>query len=232
MSRVVEHDRAPRRVLERAMTAAAVGCGLILAPLGGSALAAVPVIFGSQWRDVAYTLAPACVALLLGGPVSLATAGYLYALGDVRSILRSSILHTVAWFAFTLPLLPLIGVPAVGVGWIAGALVDASVLSRAARAHAGISRVRPVIFPTVMAVAAGSASFAVAATLRPTPAGAGASIGVALATYVAGLAIAARLRPRSATVEPLAAFARSGRDILRRRTRRPANVTADALGRP
>src|SRR5207253_2195342 len=48
MSRVVEHDRAPRRVLERAMTAAAVGCGLILAPLGGSALAAVPVIFGSQ----------------------------------------------------------------------------------------------------------------------------------------------------------------------------------------
>jgi hypothetical protein len=53
--------------------------------------------------------------------------------------------------------------------------------------------------------------------VRPTAAGAAASICVALMVYVAGLAVAG--------------FLGGELEILRRRARRPANVTADALGR-
>jgi O-antigen/teichoic acid export membrane protein len=197
MAHIVRGDPRPAALLERAVAVSALGCGLLLAPLGGVGVVLVPLVFGQQWRGAGYVLAPASAALMLGGPVSLAVGGYLYAIGAVRTVLWSAVLHTAAWFAISLPLLPLIGVTAIGVGWIAGAAVDAVVLAKGARREAGAEVLGPILGPLVVAFAAGGAAFAIATSRPATPLLAILALTLALALYVGILGISGFLFPKS-----------------------------------
>jgi hypothetical protein len=85
--------------------------------LAGSAPGRVRGCSGQHWREAATVLVGACLGLTIGGPVSTATVGHLFAVGDVWAMLRASIFQTVAMFAVTTAPLPSIGVAAVG--WVA-----------------------------------------------------------------------------------------------------------------
>jgi O-antigen/teichoic acid export membrane protein len=171
MSRVVRHDRAPTEILTQASAFAAVACGFILVPLGATAPRLVDVIFGSRWHDAGPTVSAACAALMIGGPVSLAVGGYLYAIGQLRLVLLSTFTHTAAWFAVSVPLMPLVGVSAIGIGWIAGAIADAGLLGWGARVHARANVWAAAGPVTCLALAVGASGFAVTDLVLPSDAG-------------------------------------------------------------
>jgi len=118
-------------LIERSVRLASTATGLVLTPLVSSAPALMVAVFGERWEAASGVIPPSCLALLVGGPISVATAGYLFAIGRADAVLRSGVLGAVIWFAVAFPLLPLIGVTAVGVGWLAAGLGEAAVLARA-----------------------------------------------------------------------------------------------------
>ena len=120
MARLLAADEPARPMIERWVGLAAVATGLVLAPLAGSATAFVPAVFGSQWTDTASVIPCASVGLMIGGPISVATGGYLYAVGDAATPLRATIAHTIVWLLIAFATLPVLGVAAIGIGWGAG----------------------------------------------------------------------------------------------------------------
>jgi O-antigen/teichoic acid export membrane protein len=153
-------DAAP--VIARALALAAVGSGMVLTGLVGAAPGLVPGLFGEPWRDAAGVLPGACLGLAIGGSVSVATAGYLYAVGDVSAVLRGGILQTIAMLAVTLPLLPTMGVSAVGIGWLVAAVVDAVVLGRATLKWIRVPLVTPLLAPVAVGILSGAAGWVIA----------------------------------------------------------------------
>ena len=232
MAKVVQGDSAPSKLLERATVVAAVACGLLLVPIAGSAPVAVPVLFGHQWRDVGLTVAPSCVSLMVGGPISLATAGYLYAAGAARSILTSAVLHTLTWFLVALPLLPWLGVPAVGIAWIAGSAVDAAVLGRATIARTGARIVDGLGLPVVSGVLATGLAFGVALRLPAAPSGAAATAAGGLVAYLILLGIAVKVAPSQRFVAPIAELAQTLVAALRRSRTLPAAAGWVSMAEP
>jgi hypothetical protein len=91
---------------------------------------------------------------MFGGPVSVATSGYLYAVGDSVSVLVAIALHTMVWWAVALLLVRTIGVPAVGIGWCASSLVESIILSRQTNKHTSIKVFRQLWLPSAVGVAA------------------------------------------------------------------------------
>jgi O-antigen/teichoic acid export membrane protein len=155
-----KEDAAP--VIERGLGMAAVGSGVLLTALAGSAPGLIPGLFGEQWREASEVIPWACLGLGVGGSVSVATQGYLYGVGDASAVLRAVILQTVAWFAVALPLLPFVGVSAVGFGWCAAGAVQAVVLGRATLKWTRVRLVRPLLGPVGVGVASGAVGWLVA----------------------------------------------------------------------
>jgi polysaccharide transporter, PST family len=168
MSRLVGAGEDPRPLIERGVSLGAVAAGALLVPIVAAAPAAVPAVFGAAFRDASLVLPGSCLGLMIAGPISVATAGYLFAVGEVAAVLRAAVLHTIAWGLVTFPLLPVAGVAAVGVGHAASCAVDAAMLSRAA-ARAGHPRsARPLVVPAAAAVGAAAAGWALASATAPT----------------------------------------------------------------
>lgn len=143
-------DAAP--IIRRSASMAVIGSGLVLVAFAGSAPGLIPGVFGDQWRGATGAVPGACLGLAIGGPVTVATQGYLYAVGDASAVLWSSLWQTLAWFAVTLPLLPFIGVAAVGLGWFVSAVVEAAALIRATRKRTDPHLVGPLIVPVLAGI--------------------------------------------------------------------------------
>jgi O-antigen/teichoic acid export membrane protein len=78
-------DLAP--VIERGMRLTVVGTGILLAPLIAAAPALIPSVFGEQWGGAVDLVTILPLALLISGPISVATTGFLYTVGDAGSVL-------------------------------------------------------------------------------------------------------------------------------------------------
>jgi O-antigen/teichoic acid export membrane protein len=154
MSQLVTARAVEASLIERAGGMAAVGAGTVLVGLAASAPGLVPGLFGEQWQGAAAAIPWACLGLAIGGSVSVATQGYLYAVDDASAVLRAGVLQAVAWFAVTLPLLDVVGVSAVGLGWIASALVETFVLIRATTRRIPVRLLRVVIVPVAIGTVA------------------------------------------------------------------------------
>jgi O-antigen/teichoic acid export membrane protein len=147
MSQLVAANEDPAPLLERAASMAVIGSGLVLVAFAGSAPGLIPGVFGEQWRGATDAVPGACLGLAIGGSITVATQGYLYAVGDASAVLWSSIWQTVVWFAVTLPLFPVFGIAAIGLGWFISALVEAALLIRATRKWTDTHLVGPLIAP-------------------------------------------------------------------------------------
>jgi peptidoglycan biosynthesis protein MviN/MurJ (putative lipid II flippase) len=162
--------------------------------LASGAPAAIPAVLGDVWREAADPLPFACLGLVMVGPVSVAAAGYLFAVGDAATVLRGAILHTIATLGVGFALLPFLGVVSLGLGVLASAVVEAVVLGRGTARQAGTRNLATVtVLPTLCAAAAGGAGWVVADRLGPTLPSALLAAGAAGALYVGLLGL---IRPR------------------------------------
>lgn len=196
MSRLVASKEDVGPLVERAAGMTAVGTGFVLTAMVGSAPGLVPGLFGNQWREASTILPGACLALLIGGSISVATQSYLYAIDDAKAVLRAEVLQLTAWFAVTLPLLPVIGVASIGLGWTASALTEAAVLVRATSRRLRVRLLPEVLGPVVVGLGSASAGWVIA-TRAGSDLLSGALGGVtSVLLFAAGLAVSNRQRLR------------------------------------
>lgn len=181
MARLMGGGEDPRPLIERATGMVAVANGAAVTAIVGAGPNLLPELFGPQWADASDALPAAGLALLVVGPISVAAAGYLAAAGKAGTILKGSILHTIALFVVALPLLPMLGLWALGLGLLVSCVVEAVVLGRETRRGSKARVVGPMAGPTVAAIAASAAGWWIgsaegASLLATSLCGAGAEI--------------------------------------------------------
>jgi O-antigen/teichoic acid export membrane protein len=161
----------PRRLIVRAARLTAVASAFVLGILAAAAPGLVGTVFGARWAEVGTLVAISCAPLVYAGPISVATAGYLYAVGDASAVLVATLVHTVAWLAVSFALLPFLGIVAVPIGWVVGSAADAVLLGAAARRRAGVWAFAAVAVPSTAGLAAGGVGLVVDVALGRTFAG-------------------------------------------------------------
>src|SRR4051812_28875743 len=164
MARMLEAREDPRPLIERGIGTVAVCMGIVLVGLVGCAPAALPALLGERWAEVPPTLLWSALGLLLSSPVIVSAIGYLYAVERAGTVLWATVWNTAAWFLVTFPLLSVVGAPAVGLGWIPAGIAMTVVVGWRTAQLTGAAIVRAVALPTVAALAAGAAGWAVAAS--------------------------------------------------------------------
>ena len=189
LSQLMAAGEDPRRLMERgvavvAATTALVGCVLVC-----STPALIPAVFGARWEDAAGAVALTCLGLQISGPISAVASGYIFASDQAGILVRNAVAQAVVWLAISLPLLPSLGVTALGVGYVGLGIAEAVVLCRAARRMAGARLERPLLLPVAIALPVSVAGWIATSALAPTLAAAagGALLG---ATLYAGLLFA------------------------------------------
>jgi O-antigen/teichoic acid export membrane protein len=165
MARLLAAGEDAGPIMERGIALAGLVTGALLAALVGSTPALVPALFGEQWSPVSGVIPWAALGLMFGGPVSVATSGYLYAVGDSTSVLMAVALHTVVWLAIAFLLVSALGVQAVGIGWFASSVAESLVLSFRTRRRTRIRVFRHLLLPTAVAAAASLAGWLAAVQL-------------------------------------------------------------------
>jgi O-antigen/teichoic acid export membrane protein len=183
MARLLGAGEDARPLLARGVGVTATAAGFLVVGIGGSAPALVPTVFGARWADAASILPWAAVGVGIAGSLTACAAGYFYAVGDARTALRATTIHTIVWFAVSLPLLSVMGVEALGIGWLVSCLADYAVFSTAVRRRTGLN-VLGVLAPPVMCAILGMAGgLAVAMALPTGPGGVIASLATAETVY-------------------------------------------------
>ena len=134
----------------------AVVSGVIIVPLVAATPAWVPSLLGNQWTDVILVIPPASLHLMVMGPLTIALMGYLWAVGEASAVLRATVAGIAAMAVVMIPLLTVIGVPAVGFGWLAAGIGEATILIICARKHAQFTIVPRLFPPAMLAVIAAS----------------------------------------------------------------------------
>lgn len=135
MARLREQGGNSQALVERGLRLSTLAAGLVLAPLAACAPAMIPAVFGARWSGAAWAVPPACLGLLLASPFSVAASGYLYAEGDASAVLKVMSYSALGWYVAMLPLLPFVGVAALGIGQLAAGAVEAVLFAVALRAH-------------------------------------------------------------------------------------------------
>jgi O-antigen/teichoic acid export membrane protein len=139
----------------------AVGSGIILTGLVGSAPGLFPGLFGEQWRGASQIVPGVCLSIMIAAPIAVSAQGYLYAVGDASAVLRASTFETIALFAATLPLVLVLGVRGIGLGFLMASVVETYVLRRAMLQSAQVDPVRPILAPVAAFVVSAAAGWLV-----------------------------------------------------------------------
>jgi O-antigen/teichoic acid export membrane protein len=142
MARLRDRGANSQDLVERGLKLSTLAAGLVLAPLAACAPAMIPAVFGSRWAGAAWAVPPDCLGLLLASPFSVAASGYLYAEGDASSVLRVMFYSALAWYLAMIPLLPFVGVAALGIGQLAAGAIEVVLFARVLRVH--MPRIRSV----------------------------------------------------------------------------------------
>jgi O-antigen/teichoic acid export membrane protein len=150
--RATREDPGP--VIERGIRVTGTAAGIVLTGLAASASGLIPGVFGEQWSGTAVAVQWVCVSLIVAAPLAVVAVGFLYAVDEPAVVLRATIAHTVTLFVVAFPLLPLVGVHAIGAGSLAGAIVDAVILGRAVAARSSARPFRLMAVPVVLGVPA------------------------------------------------------------------------------
>ena len=192
IARLLEAGQSGAALMSRGVRLVAIVTGLAAAILGGTAPAAVPVLFGPGWEGVPALLTLGAASLMISGPITTLGFSFLWAVGSAGAVLRATIAHTVTWLAVATALLPFIGSDAVGIGMLAAAFVVRGFLLGAIRRHIPLNDLALTAGPTMLAVAAGAAGWlvteAVASDALALVLGCLATVGV----FAAGVALALR----------------------------------------
>jgi O-antigen/teichoic acid export membrane protein len=184
MARLRAIGEDTRGTVERLARLTALASGASLAPLAASAHYLIPAMFGNRWAPAAAPLAWASAGLMVSGPISVATAGYLYSERDVRTPLRASITSGIVWLGLTAALLGPMGVAGVGVAWMLASLTEAVIFGRALRRRANVRVERFVRVPVATAFASAFLAYALPPPLSNRLADGIVTAAVALVAYL------------------------------------------------
>jgi hypothetical protein len=127
-------------------------------------------------------------------------------------VILATIVSTLVWFATAAALLPSLGAPAVGLGWLASAPLNAIILARRAASLTGMSLFANLLAPTSVAILAGAGAWLLARELDPKLLGGAAGVAAGELVLLTGLAILARAPLRDALM-----LIRSGASSFARR---------------
>lgn len=188
MARLVAANEDVGSTIERVIALVAIGTGVLVVPLAASSSAWVQVLIGAKWESAGLAIPPACFAMTFGVPISVALAGYLWAIGTVSVPLRATVLGIPAVALIMLPLLPVIGVAAAGIGYIGAALAESLVFVHAARRTTTFKIGARLAIPMVLGTVSATCGWLVARSMGPDLASALASSAAALGLFVGGLA--------------------------------------------
>ena len=213
MSKLVAGGENLRTVIERSTRLVAIGAGLLLAALVGSTPALVPSVFGSRWIDASDVIPWAAMGSMIGGPVSVATSGYLFAVGAAGPVLRAHLVGGVVTLGVTFALLPSLGPTAIGLGYLTGSAADAVLLAVPTHRRSGARVGRVIVIPFLVAAAGSGAGWLVASSGDATIPVALLGMTVAVLVCLIGLA----LLQRSALGDAISLTRRTLGPLLRRR---------------
>ena len=152
MSNVIARGEPVGPIILRTVRRAAIAGTFIFATFAAASPELIPVVFGDQWRDAGVIIPFVCLSTLLLGSIAVAATSYLSAAGHPGIVAIASACLGIIWIAVTAALLPVIGVIAIGIGNLAGALVEATVLSVATKRKSGVAPYRPLIAPLAIAI--------------------------------------------------------------------------------
>lgn len=192
MSRMIEAGEDPRPLIEQIVGVVAAGVAIIVVGIAAGAPAGIAALAGDRWDSAAEILLWSGLGYLLWIPVSVAANGYLLAVGEAGLILLASLAEAVAVLAVSLAFLPVIGVEAIGLGWLAVGVVSLLVRAGAVKRRSGASIVRHLIRPVALAVPAGAIGWIVSSSGPETVPTAIAGVIVAEAILIGGMLIFAR----------------------------------------
>ena len=122
-------------VVVRSVRLSAIGIGVLLVPLIASAPAMVPSVFGPQWHGVIDVITLLPLGMLVMGPVSVSTSGFLYSAGDAGAVLRALAASAAVNLTVGVALLALAGITGLAAGTSLAYLTEAAFLARATRRH-------------------------------------------------------------------------------------------------
>ena len=154
MARLRALGEDTRHVVERLARMTALVSAAVLAPLAASAHALVPALFGAPWAQAADPMPWACAGLMVSGPISVATAGYLYSELDARTPLRATIVNGLIWVPLTAVLIGPLGVAAAGIAWMVASWAEAVIFARALRRREALRIERVILVPVAIGFAA------------------------------------------------------------------------------
>jgi O-antigen/teichoic acid export membrane protein len=155
MANVLARGETIGPIILRTVRRAAVAGTLIFATFAAVSPKLIPAVFGARWQDAALIIPLICLSTLLHGSVSVAASSYLSAAGRPGIVAVASACLGVIWLATTAALLPSMGVAAIGIGNLAGALVDVAVLNAATKRASGVAPYRPLLRPLAVALLGG-----------------------------------------------------------------------------
>lgn len=157
MSRLLGAGQDPRPLLERGVQALAAITAVAVVGLVGLSVA-LPRLVGHAWSDVPAVILWSGVALTISAPLLTATVGYLYAAGAAGIVAVATLASGLVWCVGSGALLPRYGPPAVGIAWVAAAVVNTAIVARRAGALTGAAlaaRAAPGVAVSLVAIAAG-----------------------------------------------------------------------------
>lgn len=155
MSNVLARGEDVGPIILRVVRRAAIAGTFIFATFGAASPKLVPAVFGERWADTTLILPVVCVSTLLLGSIAVAASSYLPAAGRPGIVAIASACLGVVWVAVTAALLPTLGIAAVGVGNLCGAIAEAAVLNHATKRSSGVSPYRPLVSPLAVALLSG-----------------------------------------------------------------------------
>jgi O-antigen/teichoic acid export membrane protein len=188
MSRLVAAKQDVGDTIERVIALVAIGTGVLVVPLAASGAAWIHLLIGAKWGDAASAIPPACFAMLFGVPIGVALAGYLWAIGAASVPLRATAVGIPATLLVLLALIPVLGVAAAGIAYIASSLVESVFFLFAARRTTTFRMGRRLGVSVVLGTVSGASGWLVERWLGPHLVSALASSAIALVLFVGGLA--------------------------------------------
>jgi len=155
MAAVIARGEDVRPLLLKIVRRAAIIGTLTFATFAAASPKLIPAVFGDQWKDAAAIIPFNCLSTILLGSIAVAASSYLPAVGRPGIVAVASAMLGIVWIGVTAALQPSIGVAAIGIGNLAGGIVEAIMLTVATKKSAGISLYRPLIRPLGVAILSG-----------------------------------------------------------------------------
>lgn len=146
-TRLLDAGVRPRALLERGLALSTVSVGAVVVVLGAVAQDLVPLLFGDRWGPAATAVTLVAASLMINQPALTSLSNWLAAVGQQGAVLRMASVNAAISLATAVALLPTLGIRAVGVAFVVGALTDLFLLSRTARQHGQPGLIRALLVP-------------------------------------------------------------------------------------